>query len=350
MADAKGVASGSDRSEKESPSNAMLLSEWRKYKRLRNSVANPNLTDEQRAAFQKQALEQKHYLLSFYVKDAYLNAYSHWKHKVPKKSLLTAEDSVQVVVERLLRDMEEFDPDFAREEDWLNPDNNMFMMWFNSAPVMGKPRSRLIGALEDEKRRLMNFPRKTPEELREFNEGMNKLRQKLGKNPTLEEYLDEYGWDKVKKVKNPLLHSQVFSQSNSRPGEHVDQELRFDGDRRRQEAEPEVSMTQAITKVQERIKREQQLQAMIPEVECQLPFISYYFWKWNIPKLSKVHRRSCTLMSKRINTAEQYVMKYFGNRARMMAWIAGDLEIPELDTAPEKSGGMSLPTPKIDFS
>lgn len=343
-------ASGSDRSDKESPSNAMLLSEWRKYKKLRNLAKNPNLTEDQRAAFHKQALIQKHYLFRFYIDDACLNAYSHWKRKIPKKSSLTADDAIQVVIARLLDNMEEFDPDFAREEDWLKPENNMFMMWFNSAPVMGQPRSRLLGAINDELRSLMHFPRKTPEELREFNEGMSRLRQKLGKNPTLEEYLDEYGWDKIKKVKNPLLHSQVFNQSNSRPGEHVDQELRFDGDRRRQEAEPEVSLTQATNKISERMKREEQLMSMIPQEECRLPFIAYYFWKWNIPTIARRFERSNTLISKRITVAEQHVEKYFGNRARMMQWIAGDLDIPELNKPLEKSGGMTLPTPKIDFS
>jgi len=254
---------------------------------------------------------------------------------------MSAEDAVAVVLMRMWKDMDDFDPDYARQEDWLKPGSNMFMQWFNSAV-----NSRLIGALQDEKRRLMNFPRKTPQQLRQFHGGMAKLRQKLGKEPTLEEYLDEYGWDKISEVSNELLFSQVFSQSNSKPGEHTDQELRFDGDRRRQEPQDQMSADQAMQKMRERWGREAQIMQIVGDPDLQMPIIAYWFWGWNIPRIADVRGVSVTLISKRKRLAEELVGAYFGTRENMEKFIKGELQIPP---AAPKAHPKSMELPKISY-
>lgn len=304
-----------------------LLEDWRRFKYLRKQLERTDLSDDQRKLLLKKTLLSKEYLYNNYVVDACKVAYNFITSTVPKKSLLTMKDGFHVVLSRMWKDMETFDPEYAPESEWakLQDDKpqNIFMKWFNSATVNGQERSRLRGAVRDELRRLMHFPRSISGELKKFNGGMAALRQKLGKEPTLEEYLDEYGWDLRKEVSNPLLFSQVFSQSNAKPGENLEDDTRFEKDRRREQSLPDTSCNKMGMNLSAREKR---IMDLIPNNDHKLPVIAYLFWEWNIPRIAKALGISNTLAAKRKNAGYKSLMECFPNLAAGKAFLEREVD------------------------
>lgn len=216
--------------------------------------------------------------------------------KLPKKSLLQDDDIIQAVRIRMWHEMERYDCEFGID----------FKVFFNT-----HVNSRLKGAVNDETRRLMNFGRKYPKRLRELKARMLALSHKISREPTIEDYLDEYGWDLLKDMQDPLLFSQVFNQSNTRPGEHLEDELRFEGDRRRQQALPYVSKQMAKEAALEMIAAEARILRLIPDQHCQTVILKYYFHDWSITRIAKATGFSTTLVSRRMRRGEEYIWQAF---------------------------------------
>lgn len=157
--------------------------------------------------------EIKKELFDRYLQDTLKQVSSYVSRKMPKFSLICEEDLQEAVEVRLWRYLDKFDPHFG---------TITFMQYFN-AKGKNNPKSGLRGAIYDSLRKLQEFSRPIAQQRRELKPMFLELEQKLGHKPTLEEFLDEYGWETVVTfgkekrklrdiISNPLFSAGVFNQ------------------------------------------------------------------------------------------------------------------------------------------
>ncbi len=125
--------------------------------------------------------EVKGELFDRYLTDTLAEARRYFKKKMPPSALVHQDDLEEAVQVEMYKYLDRFDPEFG---------TITFMKFFNA-----KRKSRLKGSMIDRLRELQDCTRDTAKQRREIKPMFKALAHKLGHHPTIEEFLDEYGWE-----------------------------------------------------------------------------------------------------------------------------------------------------------
>lgn len=165
---------------------------WKLYESIRGDDSRPKM----RAIVKAIVYER-------YLPDVMSVAEKYSRRRLPRKSLASADDVHQSAIKAHLEGMEKYSHTFG----------TTYMQFLNAS---GK--SRVIGRIIDDLRRLQDLPRDVSFKRRNWKKKIEALAHKLGKWPNIDEIADEYGEEAGEISSDPLFEASVVNQVDDGEG------------------------------------------------------------------------------------------------------------------------------------
>jgi RNA polymerase sigma factor FliA len=216
-------------------------------------------------------------MMERYIEDTERVANSYYYNKIPEYTLVDKQDVRQAAILGMMDAFDEYDYRAG----------TTFMQWANA-----KRHSRIRGSIIDMLRKLMEFPRIIADYRRQLHPKIASLTQKIGKKPSVEDFVAEYGEEYREILEDELFASGVFNQhqvaeedkDRSRSGLDALSALE---DYRKSHVDEDAWTTE------DRASFHEVVLGVIDDERERFAVYAYYYMKWNNETIAKSPSMNC---------------------------------------------------------
>jgi RNA polymerase sigma factor for flagellar operon FliA len=259
---------------------------WGRYFSLKSREHLEDVTSEIRQA--------RSDIICYYLSQAGNFANLFDRYQMPHYSLTEPADLEQAAYKGLIDAVDAYDP-------------------YRGVSFMSFARLRIKGAMLDLLREMQEYPRSISENRRTLKKLIEPLKQKLARNPNVEDVIAEYGEQYRQMLEDRLMFSGVFNQVkqkqvngtpvNGFDSDYHDADYVIDATQTRQESNNAMNMG--------RIEKEEEILAHIKDQELRLIVRFYYFHGMTNKKVSGIIGKSLSTTVNRHKMALEFLKSKF---------------------------------------
>ena len=211
-------------------------------------------------------------LIERYSRDAFRVADSYYKRKIPEYTLADVWDLRMAAVHGVMQCVDQYN---------LAVGCKTFMHFANA-----KHGSRVRGAIYDCLRKLQDYPRSIAKRRRDIGPRMLALMHKIGRDPTTDDFCNEYGEEWRPIVEDPLFASRVYNQMRASDD--------ADGMDHMSHVEDDTERCEDRWNDEDSVKFRERIMSLLPDKQQSFVIYAYYWLGWNIEHIAEDPIMQCS--------------------------------------------------------